>query len=274
MKKIVKYTVLAIISLPLLLLIAWNVSVSEEFLKETIEKKSVHAPYSLKLNGFNKSIFIPFKVNIAEIKLLQDKTVMAVISDAVISIKLEKILSGNLFFTFSGRVSSGAVNLTYTAPLLKPFEKTLTAAIDSVELSGLGFIKKAGIKGSGLMSGNFTLNADNKGDGVFEVKKCHFEDFHGGGLYLPAKYITEITGKLSTDTETVNIESVYLTAENISCRISGKIINGSLDVSIQIMPDADFKDKTILLLLKQYEVSPGVYVVRIARKLSFLNFPF
>lgn len=100
MKKIVKYTVLAIISLPLLLLIAWNVSVSEEFLKETIEKKSVHAPYSLKLNGFNKSIFIPFKVNIAEIKLLQDKTVMAVISDAVISIKLEKILSGNLFLLF------------------------------------------------------------------------------------------------------------------------------------------------------------------------------
>ncbi|MBF0464911.1 MAG: hypothetical protein HQK88_07110 [Nitrospirae bacterium] len=273
MKKIVKYIALIIASLLLLLILLWNVAIPEEFLKETIEK-SVRTPYSMKLKGFSKSIVIPFKVNIAEVKLFQNTTVMAVISNAVISVKPEEVLSGNLFCTFTGTISNGTINLTYTAPILKFSEKTLTATLDSVQLSGLGLIKKVGIKGSGLVSGNFTLNASNKGEGVFEVKKCRFEDFHGGGLYIPAKYITGITGKLSTDAENVNIESIYLTAENISCRISGKISNGSLDVAIQIMPDADFKDKTILFLLKQYEVSQGVYVVRVVRKLSVLKLPF
>ncbi|MEO5358068.1 MAG: type II secretion system protein GspN [Nitrospirae bacterium YQR-1] len=272
MVKVISFFIFTVIFMFFLLLVVWNTAVSEQSLSEAI-KRSLNRAYSVKLHGFRKGFL--GEIKIAEVQIYINEKVAVVISETHGSVNLGGIFRGKILITFDGNISAGTIRLTYEVPFLKTHaEKTLKVYVNSVELSGLDYLKKSGIKGSGLFSGSFTLKTGNRSEGTFEVKKCRFSDFHGGGFYLPAGYITEITARVSTDGQAVNIESVYLTGEGINCRISGRILNDFLDVSIEVMPDGDFKDKNLLFLLKQYELSPGIYVIKISQKTLSLNLPF
>ena len=131
------------------------------------------------------------------------------------------------------------------------------------DIQEMPFLKYAGIRGAGTISGRF-LVADDKGRVEFVTKNAAFEPADFSGIKVPMNFFSEVTGSLSIERNAIEVVSVSLEGKDIYARLKGVIRNGTADLAMELMPSGPFLENPLFLLeAGRYRVSPGYYVVPI-----------
>ena len=132
-----------------------------------------------------------------------------------------------------------------------------------VDMQEMPFLKHAGIRGAGTISGRFLL-ADDKGRVEFVTKNAAFEPADFSGIKVPMNFFREVTGSLSIEGNAIEVVSVSLEGKDIYARLKGVIRNGAADLAMELMPSGSFLENPLFLMeTSRYRVSPGYYVVPI-----------
>jgi type II secretion system protein N len=156
----------------------------------------------------------------------------------------------------------GTGKITGSAVLAK---NSVQAKIDckDVDMQEMLFLKRAGIRGEGTISGRFLL-AHDKGRVEFVTKNAVFEPANYAGVIVPMNFFRVVTGSLNLERNAIEVVSVSLEGKNIYSRLKGVIRHGDADLAMEIMPSGPFLENPLFLMeAGRYRVSPGYYVVPI-----------
>ncbi|MBF0317803.1 MAG: type II secretion system protein GspN [Nitrospirae bacterium] len=237
----------------------WMVAIPEDLIVNWI-KTSVEKPFVLEVNDLRKEAL--FTVKIKDVRLLLSKNNdVLVLNDCTIRINPVFLPFKTVKMSFNAALSGGYIK---GDGIIKKDLVRINANMDDIELSGLSYLKRYSLKGHGIFSGDFTFYKDT-GELAFKIRDFTFGDIHSHGVYLPLKYFNVINGLIVLKDEQLTTESVTFSGEGIYARIKGKIAKGSINMQIDVMPEDNFPDKDKLAIIKNYEVSPGVYSIEIKK---------
>ncbi|MBF0537993.1 MAG: type II secretion system protein GspN [Nitrospirae bacterium] len=238
---------------------AWLIAIPEDLIVSWI-KNSVEKPLVIEINDLRKETL--FNVKIKDIRLLLSKNnELIILNDCTIKINPVFLLSNTVKVYFKAGLSGGYIK---GSGIIRKDLVSISGNMDNIELSGLNYLKRYSLKGHGIFSGTFTYDKDT-GELAFKIRDFTFSDLYSHGIYLPLKYFNEINGLLFLKKEQLTAESVTFSGKGIYARIKGRLVKGSGDIKIDIMPEDNFPDKDRLALIKNYEVSPGVYSIEIKK---------
>ena len=151
----------------------------------------------------------------------------------------------------------------------------LNLEADGISLAEIPFFKSvlgATAAGNLWSSGTLQRGANGlSGELKLEIKQLDFSGVKLGAFPLPDVAKMKTQGKVRVDRGKARLESFTLEGEGIYMRLSGDLPTGAnagvapLNMSLEIMPKADFleKQKLVFLLLAKFMTSPGVYTVPI-----------
>ena len=146
---------------------------------------------------------------------------------------------------------------------------------DGISLADIPFFKSVlGAKAAGTLWSEGKLQRGTKGlsgDLKLEVKQLEFSGVKLGAFPLPDVAGLKTQGMVRFTDGKARLESFTLAGDGIYMRLSGDLPSGanagvtSLNMSLEIMPKADFleKQKLVFMLLAKFMTSPGVYTVPI-----------
>ncbi|KJU84598.1 conserved hypothetical protein, secreted [Candidatus Magnetobacterium bavaricum] len=237
----------------------WMVAIPEELIVNWI-KASVEKPLLIEVNDLRKESL--FTVKIKDVRLLLSKNNdVIVLNDCTIRINPVFLPFHTVRVYFNAGVSGGYIK---GSGIIKKDLISVNGHMDDIELSGLNYLKKHSLKGHGIFSGDFTFYK-GAGELAFKIRDFTFNDLYSHGIYLPLKYFNVINGLLVLKDEHLTAESVTFSGVGIYARIKGKLAKGSINMQIDVMPEDNFPDKSKLALIKNYEVSPGVYSIAVKK---------
>ena len=121
------------------------------------------------------------------------------------------------------------------------------------------FLSETGIGGSGEISGEYRAE-DGAGNLKFTVKNAELKAYSLGGAPLPLNMFHSARGAMEINGRTLRISSFAMEGKGIYARISGDMTGKTLNLMMEIMPDASLeKNDPMFSLIRRYEVSPGYY---------------
>jgi hypothetical protein len=147
----------------------------------------------------------------------------------------------------------------------------ITVNIDFMQASlmDMQFLKISGIRGTGDVSGKFTL-IDQKGHLEFLVKDAGIEPAVFAGVTVPLNFFNTIKGSLDIEGNTFDLASVSLEGRHIFARLKGVIKDNVMDLRMEVMPQKSFLENPLFLSqVDRYQVSPGYYVIPVKGNLVF-----
>lgn len=174
------------------------------------------------------------------------------------------MLAGEAPLHFRGNVGGGRID--GEAGLLKGSPADIR--VDKAHMEEIPFFALSGLEGSGALSGEFRL-AKGTGDIKFVVKDARLKTGSFGGVSVPLDVFRGAKGAMTVEGPTVKIVSFSLEGDGIYARIKGNIVGGTLNVTLELMPDRSFKESIVFSALGNYRVSPGYYVIPITKTLEF-----
>jgi type II secretion system protein N len=232
---------------------------------QSIIEDSVHnQKFTLTVEGLKKSMFY---------RLYADRIVLKATGGEIISLHAIHGTINPLSFvalrmnlSMDGRIGAG--HFSGDAILSK---NMIMANIDFMQarLTDMQFLKIAGIRGTGDVSGNFTPT-NQKGHLEFLVKEAGIEPAVFAGVTVPLNFFNTVKGSVDIERNTVNLASVSLEGRHIFARLSGVIKDNVMDLRMEVMPQKSFLENPLFLSqVDRYQVSPGYYVIPVKGNLVF-----
>jgi type II secretion system protein N len=181
------------------------------------------------------------------------------------------ILAGRIAMTGGMTIGSGRLDVRYALN----GTDALKLDADGVSLAEIPFFRTVlGAKAAGNLwsTGELKRGAQGlHGDLKVEVKNLEFSGVKLGVFPLPDAAGLKTQGLVRVRDGKARLESFTLEGAGIYMRLSGDLPAGSdaasapLNMSLEIMPKADFleKQKLVFMLLAKFMTSPGVYTVPI-----------
>ncbi|MBF0608148.1 MAG: type II secretion system protein GspN [Candidatus Magnetobacterium sp. LHC-1] len=237
----------------------WTIAIPDELIVNWL-KTSVERPLVLEVNGFRKDGLFAVKIKEIRLILLKNSDIL-VLQDCTIRVNPVFLPFNTVKVSFNAGLSGGHIKGSGT---IKDGLADITGNMYDIELSGINYLKKFSLKGHGTLSGDFTFYKDT-GELSFKIMDFAFNDIYNHGIYLPLKYFEAINGLFVLKNSQLTAESVTLSGKGIYARIKGKIAKGTSNIKVDIMPEDNFPDRDKLALIKNYEVSPGVYSIEIKK---------
>lgn len=253
-----------LIIIPVLIWGIWAV-IPESSLQEHIEGSINSENLSLEAKGLNKKLFYMFTIDRLTLKGFGREQFY--IQDIQAPIDLLSLLSFQLNVPFEGYIGEGKIsgNVIQT---IKGKKTEIT--FHKVPVNTVPFMKHAGIKGPGTISGNISI-LNNKGHIEFLTNNVHLNPLSLSGNVVPLNFFNNVRGALDINGDAIFISSIALEGKDIYARLKGKINNNLLDLSMEIMPGSSFLDNPLFInSMGKYEVSPGYYVIHMKRDLRYL----
>jgi type II secretion system protein N len=243
-----------IIIIPVFIILVWSLALPDIFLKNSIEDsvdKYLDPDISTSINGFRKGLF--FTVYADSIEFAIGDVPALSIKQIKSKINPFSSLKKQLSFSFNGRIGKGTVNGQFTLP----GRGNLT--VDRAELDAIPYLAAIGLKGRGLVSSVFSF-ANNIIDITFQIPDA---DIRGTamGINLPINSFHKIQGTVSIKEKIISVKSISLETDKGYARLKGDIKNGFMDLSLELMPSAGKLDSLESMLLAQYQITPGYYVI-------------
>jgi type II secretion system protein N len=232
---------------------------------QSIIEDSVHnQKFTLTVEGLKKSMFY---------RLYADRIVVKSTEAEIISfhsvhanINPLRLIALHMDLSVYGRVGEGHFSGNAR------FSKTMiTTRLDFMQanLRDMQFLEVAGIRGTGDVSGKFTLT-DQKGHLEFLVNDAGIEPAVFAGVIVPLNFFNTIKGSVAIEGNTVDLASVSLDGRDIFARLKGFIKDNVMDLHMEVMPQKSFLENPLFLSqVDRYQVSPGYYVIPVKGYLVF-----
>ncbi|MCI4624990.1 MAG: hypothetical protein L3V56_03420 [Candidatus Magnetoovum sp. WYHC-5] len=247
-----------VIGVVLLLFGLWYIAIPEKFIEAQL-KSLLPLPYRMEFARLNKGVF--FYMDFEIISLYKDKEKLLVIERLKASVKPSELIFGNVKVYLNGDLAGGNVFSTIVP------KDNIYLAFNQINLNQIGYLKKVGINGEGVLNGVFEYSK-NTGNLKFTIEPFMYEDYFKGSTYLPLKYFKGVRGALSVvGFKGINITSLTAYGEGIFVRVKGEADFNHVDLTVELTSEANFPDKDKLLLLKNYETSPGHYLIKFKKQL-------
>ena len=182
-----------------------------------------------------------------------------------------RLLTGRLTAGARAKIGNGTLEAEYTfnGP------EALRLSAQNVPLSEIPFFTTVlGAKAGGELRSEGLLQRSRQGlsgDVKIEVRGLEFAGIRLGALPLPDVSGIKAQGAIRFTNNAARLESLSFEGDGIYMRLSGNLPGGAaaatapLDLTLEIMPRAEFMDrqKLVFLLLAKFMTSPGVYRIPI-----------
>jgi len=248
-----KWALIAAAALLIGPLLVWLFAVPDSLIPNLIEKEAAKQDLSLKVNGFEKGIFLTFKAD--DVIAFQKGTELIRINRLKGSINPFSLFLLKVNIPFSGTISEGTLDGEIT---LKFSSRAISARIENANTAGVPVL--AGVA-HGSFSGDLSMKND-AGAMSFTLKDISRAPLN----------INEANGLLAIANGEVILKSVSMEGENINAKLKGTIKNGFYRLTAEVMPRGEGIPENELLKysLPRYEVSPGYYVIPLSGELRRL----
>ncbi len=240
-----------------LMLGAWFIAVPEgmihDFIRDSIKSEKFH----IKPEGIKKGLFLTLNIEKIEIKK-KDETLLLNFNNIAIKPDFISLLKLSPILFFTGQTHSGIIEGFYGIK-----ENILNLQGKDIKLSEIPSLKLLNIEGDGnLFLKSQVIN--DQGEIILSVKDAKLKtSIMPGGYILPLNWFNDIKGLLAISKEITEVRSFTLEGEGIYARIKGNIMGGIIDLRMEVMPDASFKNPSLLMLIEPFKASPGYYVIPI-----------
>lgn len=256
-----------LIVLALIPVLIWGIwlAIPESYLQDRIEESVNDRNFSLETEGLKKGLF--YRVTIDRLTLNGFGKEQVSIQDIHAPIKLLSCIRLQLNVPFDGEIGHGAVS----GSLIRTMnERTLDMTAEEVPLSDFPFLDHASIKGSGTLSIRYTM-INRTGHVEFETHDAQLQPVSFSNIIVPLNFFNSVRGALDIKDDVIYIPSIALEGKDIYARMSGKLDETFVDLSMEIMPGKSFLDNPLFInAFEKYEISPGYYVIHIKRDIRAL----
>ena len=245
------------ISIPVFIVLIWFFAVPDSLIKTIIEDSISNRgrpKTDISIKGLKKGLF--FTVYIDNVKLNINNTPALIITDISSKLNPLQLFRKQLAFSVKGKIGTGNFKGYFRLP------EDGNLKIDNVELSAVPYLASVGIEGKGLISAELNLK-NNTVDVIFKIPDA---DIKGsvGGMPLPIiSSFHKIQGAFSLEGNAIRIKSISLEGDRGYARLKGNITNEYMNLVLELMPDTDELKAVESMLIGQYQISPGYYVIPI-----------
>lgn len=255
---ILLYSLAALIVFTILI---WYFSVPSDLIKENIEKtisRSIGANTGVKITGLNKGPF--FTLHLDDLAIFKGNDHVINASDISVQINPLYLYKGAVGLDLNGKIGNGSIDGVF-----KEVGKGVIKAKD-IDLSSIQYLKDMGINCSGYLSTETKLDKDSS-ETRFTVTGLGMK---GGALdILPlVNSFNKAQGLIIADKDQITVTSLSLDGDKGYARAKGRIVNGSVNMVFELMPESGRLEEFEKMLIKQYESSPGYYVFPYRGRLS------
>ncbi len=247
---------LLIIGIPVFILLLWLIALPDSIIKTTIEN-SISNNGRLNINpsikGLRKGLFFTVYAESLELKI--GKTAVLIITDISGRINPLYLFKRQFAFSVRGKIGKGDIEGYFKLP------ESGSLKIDKAEFASVPYLTFAGLYGKGLISARLNFK-NNIIDAVFEIPDA---DIHSStmAIPMPISSFRKIQGALQLQGNTIKITSISLEADKGYARIKGDVINGTMNLSLELMPSAGKLEPIESMLISKYQISPGYYAIPI-----------
>ena len=254
------------IALAVFVTIIWGIWISFPVTAiQSIIEDSVHnQKFTLTVEGLKKGIF--YRLHADSVVLKNSGAGLISLNAIHGTINPLSLITSRMDLSLDGRIGAG--HFSGDAILSK---NMITVNIDFMQASlmDMQFLKISGIRGTGDVSGKFTL-IDQKGHLEFLVKDAGIEPAVFAGVTVPLNFFNTIKGSLDIEGNTFDLASVSLEGRHIFARLKGVIKDNVMDLRMEVMPQKSFLENPLFLSqVDRYQVSPGYYVIPVKGNLVF-----
>jgi len=261
MKKVFVLLFCAVLVVVLLAMGIWFYAIPDDYVVHQIEQLNLH-PLQVEINGFSKGLFFSFRAD--NLTVRNSGADVVGISDIRGKIHPLKLIAGRVVMEISGAAYGGTVKSILR---LSKGNASAEVKISGVDIGSIATVRDLGLKGGGTLSGTLFFK-NNSGTLQCLVNNASFSGFNSGGIFVPMNYFSTVRCAVDIISPgNFSVKSVSLEGKGIFARVKGSIRNRYADLNVEIMPEADFKDSSILMLLNQYKVSEGYYLIPLKTRL-------
>ncbi len=258
--RILLIIILLPIFIALLIFGAWFIAVPESMIHDFITNSVKSEKILIKPEGIEKGLFFTLTIDKIEIKK-KDETPLLSLRNVNLKPDFMSLIKLNPQLFFTGQIHSGVIEGNYLTK-----EKSLNMRGRDIKLGEIQSLKLLNIEGEG----NLSLKAEIiKGEGeiIFNVKDARLKTtILPGGYILPLNWFNDIKALLAVRHAITEVKSFTLEGDGVYARIKGNITGDALDLKMELMPDASFKQPSLLMLIEPFRASPGYYVIPINLK--------
>jgi type II secretion system protein N len=239
----------------------WKFAIPESLMQSKIKEllsddRGLNTQISIK--NLHKGLF--FSISTEQIKLIKDGITVISVDDIYSRFKPLSLLNREIVFLIEGKICSGELHGFFT------LQGNGFIKIRDAEISEIPILRSNGF----VIKGNMTAEVLFKRD-MLETKFESPEiEINSPLINIPVPFKTahSIYGILNIEKGVLNITSISLETDHGYARIKGNIKNGFMDLILELMPDLEKLTKTEIMLLQNYEVSPGYYMIPVKGNFS------
>ena len=250
-----KKLLITLIAIPVILWGIW-IAFPRTSIQSIIEGFVSTEKHRLEVSGLKKGLFYNFTIDHLTLKSSGEEQIS---SDNIYGrINPLSLMTLRLDVSFHGSVGGG--NLSGLINLIKN-KLQIGLDVSNASISDIPFLKRAGIKGTGTLSGKFTALNDT-GHVEFVAKDSRFEPAFFSGMKVPLNFFHNIRGAMDIKGNIIYVVSVALEGRDIYARLKGVIKDAVLDLTMELMPGISFLENPLFIYqIEKYKVSPGYYVI-------------
>lgn len=258
--RILLIIILLPIFIALLIFGAWFIAVPEGMIHDFISNSAKSDKILIKPDGIEKGLFFTLNIGKIEIKK-KDETSLLTIENVQIKPDLMSLIKLTPQLPFTGNMHSGVIEGIYGTK-----DDSLNMRGKDIKLEEIQPLKLLNIEGQGNLS--FKMETiKGEGEIIFNVREAKLKTtILPGGYILPLNWFNDIKALLAVRRATTEIKSFTLEGDGVYARIKGNITGDALDLKMELMPDASFKQPSLLMLIEPFKASPGYYVIPINLK--------
>jgi type II secretion system protein N len=271
----VKKAILIVFVIVLVVFGSWFIVMPEPFLVNLIENALTSENVYLKTEGFRKGFF--YSITVEKILLMkrgdlkkneggvpglsvassQPEAPLVVLNDVTGKVNLLSVARLNPQLDFESHLQGGRV----TGEVDLAGKGAVAIKGDNISIEGIPFLDLIGIRGRGNLAGTFR-SRNGQGEITFSVLNAKLKNTSFEGVFLPLEVFHTVHGLVTLKDGALDVRSFTLQGDGVYARVKGNATGQRLNMDVELMMDSSFRETPILqALVRQYQVSPGYYVI-------------
>jgi type II secretion system protein N len=260
MKKI-SYLLYAAGAFIIYVMLMWYFSVPPHLIEDELERtisESLGTDIRVEISGFNKGPFFTMHFNDLDIYRIEDHALN--VSNISVRVNPMYFYNKHLTFTLDGSIGNGYIEGKFELP------DGGTIKAGNVDLGSIDYLQGLGVSSAGSITASSILSNDSF-ETKFKVENFSIESSFLNFIPLISSFRT-VQGLITVKGNDVTISSLTFEGDKGYARAKGNIMNGSMDMVFELMPETGMLEDFEKMLIKQYESSPGYYVIPYKGRLS------
>lgn len=240
----------------------WIVALPESVIIGLIEN-APKGGMTARAEGFEKGLFFNFRAE--RIAVVRGEDELLSLENVRGKLNPFSLMLFRLTLSLEGDVAGGRLEGSVNAAKGKTIAWVKVAGAQAEDMP---FFKAMGLDAKGILNGEIDISGA-RGDIKFSVTEALIAGRSFSGVHIPLDLFYTAKGAMSIEGDTLTVTSFTFEGVDIYARVKGTARGAEIDLTVEIMPEAAFNDRSLALMpLEQYKISPGYYQVPAKGKLS------